>query len=63
MGTITGGTFYGSIVNEVGPEQVTGGTFAVTFDIGDGTKTEPTLVKYSDPVPERAAPHQVGPHL
>lgn len=59
-GTITGGTFYGSIVNEAGPEQVTSGTFAVTFDIGDGTKTEPTLVEYNDPVPERAAPTKSG---
>ena len=49
-GTITGGTFYGPIVNEVGPGQVTGGTFAVTFDRGDGTKTEPTLVAWNGKV-------------
>ena len=49
-GTITGGTFYGSIVNEAGPEQVTGGTFAVTFDRGDGTKTGPELVGYKGTV-------------
>ena len=59
-GTISGGTFYSSIVNEAGPEQVTGVTFAVTFDIGDGTKTEPTLVEYNNPVPERAAPTKSG---
>ena len=46
-GTITGGTFYGPIVNEVGSGQVTGGTFAVRFDTGDGTKPEPTLVEHN----------------
>ena len=49
-GSIIGGTFYGSIVNEAGPEQVTGGTFAVTFDRGDGTKTGPELVGYKGTV-------------
>ena len=49
-GSIIGGTFYGSIVNEAGPEQVTGGTFAVRFDTGDGTKPEPTLVGYKGTV-------------
>ena len=49
-GVIKGGTFYGSIVNEAGPEQVTGGTFAVRFDTGDGTKPEPTLVGYKGTV-------------
>ena len=46
-GSISGGTFYSSIVNEAGPEQVTGGTFAVRFDTGDGTKPEPTLVEHN----------------
>ena len=46
-GTISVGTFYGPIVNEVGPGQVTGGTFAVRFDTGDGTKPEPTLVEHN----------------
>ncbi len=46
-GSISDGTFYGSIVNEAGPEQVTGGTFAVRFDTGDGTKPEPTLVEHN----------------
>ena len=59
-GTIRGGTFYGPIVNEVGPGQVTDGTFAVRFDTGDGTKPEPTLVEYNNPVPERAAPTKSG---
>jgi len=59
-GSISGGTFYSSIVNEVGPEQVTGGTFAVTFDRGDGTKTEPTPVKYNDLVPKPTAPTKSG---
>lgn len=49
-GVIKGGTFYGPIVNEVGPGQVTGGTFAVTFDRGDGTKTGPELVGYKGTV-------------
>ena len=49
-GSVTGGTFYGLIVNEVGPGQVTGGTFAVTFDRGDGTKTGPELVGYKGTV-------------
>ena len=59
-GSISGGTFYSSIVNEAGPEQVTGVTFAVTFDRGDGTKTEPTPVKYNDLVPKPAAPTKSG---
>jgi len=59
-GSVTGGTFYGPIVNEVGPGQVTGGTFAVTFDRGDGTKTEPTPVKYNDLVPKPTAPTKSG---
>ena len=50
-GTITGGTFYGPIVNEVGSGQVTGGTFAVRFDTGDGTKPEPKLVPWNGKVP------------
>ena len=59
-GSISGGTFYGSIVNEVGPGQVTGGTFAVRFDTGDGTKPEPTPVKYNDLVPKPTAPTKSG---
>ena len=68
-GTITGGTFYGPIVNEVGPGQVTGGTFAVTFDRGDGTKTEPTLVAWNGKVsrptsdPEKSGHTFVGWYL
>ena len=50
-GSISGGTFYGPIVNEAGPGQVTGGTFAVRFDTGDGTKPEPKLVPWNDKVP------------
>ena len=50
-GSISGGTFYGPIVNEAGPEQVTGGTFAVRFDTGDGTKPEPKLVPWNGKVP------------
>ena len=59
-GSISGGTFYSSIVNEAGPERVTGVTFAVTFDHGDGTKTEPTPVKYNDLVPKPTAPTKSG---
>ena len=59
-GSISGGTFYSSIVNEAGPERVTGVTFAVTFDRGDGTKTEPTPVKYNDLVPKPTAPTKSG---
>ena len=59
-GSISGGTFYGPIVNEAGPGQVTDGTFAVTFDRGDGTKTEPTPVKYNDLVPKPTAPTKSG---
>ena len=59
-GSISGGTFYRSIVNEAGPERVTGVTFAVTFDRGDGTKTEPTPVKYNDLVPKPTAPTKSG---
>ena len=59
-GSISGGTFYGPIVNEAGPGQVTDGTFAVRFDTGDGTKTEPTPVKYNDLVPKPTAPTKSG---
>ena len=68
-GSISGGTFYGPIVNEVGPGQVTGGTFAVTFDRGDGTKTEPTLVAWNGKVsrptsdPEKSGHTFVGWYL
>ena len=68
-GTITGGTFYGPIVNEVGSGQVTGGTFAVTFDRGDGTKTGPELVGYKGTVsrppsdPEKSGHTFVGWYL
>ena len=68
-GSISGGTFYGSIVNEAGPEQVTGGTFAVTFDRGDGTKTEPEPVGYKGTVsrppsdPEKSGHTFIGWYL
>ena len=68
-GSVTGGTFYGPIVNEAGPERVTGGTFAVTFDRGDGTKTEPTLVEWNGKVsrptsdPEKSGHTFVGWYL
>ena len=68
-GTITGGTFYGPIVNEVGSGQVTGGTFAVRFDTGDGTKPEPTLVEHNRTVlrptsdPEKSGHTFVGWYL
>lgn len=61
-GSITGGTFYGSIVNEVGAGQVAGGTFAVTFDHGDGTKTELELelMQYGALVDKPADPTRSG---
>ena len=68
-GSISGGTFYSSIVNEAGPERVTGVTFAVTFDRGDGTKTEPTLVEWNGKVsrptsdPEKSGHTFVGWYL
>ena len=68
-GSVTGGTFYGPIVNEVGPGQVTGGTFAVTFDRGDGTKTGPELVPWNGKVsrptsdPEKSGHTFVGWYL
>ena len=68
-GSISGGTFYGPIVNEVGPGQVTGGTFAVRFDTGDGTKPEPTLVPWNGKVlrptsdPEKSGHTFVGWYL
>ena len=57
-GSITGGTFYGGVTDDGGT--IRGGTFAVTFDRGDGTKTEPTPVKYNDLVPKPAAPTKSG---
>ena len=68
-GSISGGTFYSSIVNEAGPERVTGGTFAVRFDTGDGTKPEPELVPWNDKVlrptsdPEKSGHTFVGWYL
>ena len=68
-GSISGGTFYSSIVNEAGPERVTGGTFAVRFDTGDGTKPEPTLVEHNRTVlrptsdPEKSGHTFVGWYL
>ena len=61
-GSVTGGTFYGPIVNEVGSGQVTGGTFAVTFDRGDGTKTEPKLVPWNDKVPRPTSDPEKSGH-
>ena len=59
-GSVTGGTFYGPIVNEVGPGQVTGGTFAVRFDTDGGSEIEPTMVEYDDLVPKPADPTKSG---
>ena len=61
-GSIIGGTFYGSIVNEAGPEQVTGGIFAVRFDTGDGTKPEPELVPWNDKVPRPTSDPEKSGH-
>ena len=61
-GSISGGTFYSSIVNEAGPERVTGGTFAVRFDTGDGTKPEPTLVPWNGKVPRPTSDPEKSGH-
>ena len=61
-GSVTDGTFYGPIVNEVGPGQVTGGTFAVRFDTGDGTKPEPDLVPWNDKVPRPTSDPEKSGH-
>ena len=66
-GTITGGTFYGGVTDDGGT--IRGGTFAVTFDRGDGTKTEPTLVEWNGKVsrptsdPEKSGHTFVGWYL
>ena len=73
-GTITGGTFWGTVTNKKsawGNEAGTirGGTFAVTFDRSDGTKTEPTLVEWNGKVsrptsdPEKSGHTFVGWYL
>ena len=59
-GSISDGTFYGSIVNEAGPEQVTGGTFAVRFDTDGGSEIEPTTVKHSRKVQPPSDPEKSG---
>ena len=66
-GTITGGTFYGTVTNQKNsllPEvgTITGGTFAVTFDRGDGTKTEPKLVPWNDKVPRPTSDPEKSGH-
>ena len=59
-GVIKGGTFYGPIVNEAGPEQVTDGTFAVRFDTDGGSEIEPTTVKHSRKVQPPSDPEKSG---
>lgn len=59
-GSVTGGTFYGPIVNEVGPGQVTDGTFAVRFDTDGGSEIEPTTVKHSRKVQPPSDPEKSG---
>ena len=59
-GVIKGGTFYGPIVNEVGPGQVTGGTFAVRFNTDGGTKLDPVMVQWSGKVPKPTDPTKSG---
>ena len=59
-GSISDGTFYGPIVNEVGPGQVTGGTFAVRFNTDGGTKLDPVMVQWSGKVPKPTDPTKSG---
>ena len=66
-GTITGGTFWGTVTNKKsawGNEAGTirGGTFAVTFDRSDGTKTEPTLVEWNGKVSRRTSDPEKSGH-
>ena len=66
-GTIRGGTFWGTVTNKKsawGNEAGTirGGTFAVTFDRGDGTKTEPKLVPWNDKVPRPTSDPEKSGH-
>ena len=73
-GTITGGTFWGTVTNKKsawGNEAgtISGGTFAVRFDTGDGTKPEPTPVEHNRTVlrptsdPEKSGHTFVGWYL
>ena len=66
-GSISGGTFYGTVTNqkdsllpEVGT--ITGGTFAVRFDTGDDTKPEPKLVPWNDKVPRPTSDPEKSGH-
>ena len=60
-GTITGGTFYGSIVNEVGPEQVTDSAkVAVTFNTDGGTSVAEEKVLRGQKMSKPAAPTKSG---
>ena len=66
-GSINGGTFYGTVTNQKNsllPEvgTITDGTFAVTFDRGDGTKTEPKLVPWNDKVPRPTSDPEKSGH-
>ena len=66
-GTITGGTFWGTVTNKKsawGNEAGTirGGTFAVTFDRSDGTKPEPTLVPWNGKVPRPTSDPEKSGH-
>ena len=73
-GTITGGTLWGTVTNKKsawGNEAgtISGGTFAVRFDTGDGTKPEPTPVEHNRTVlrptsdPEKSGHTFVGWYL
>ena len=66
-GTITGGTFWGTVTNKKsawGNEAgtISGGTFAVRFDTGDDTKPEPKLVPWNDKVPRPTSDPEKSGH-
>ena len=66
-GTITGGTFWGTVTNKKsawGNEAgtISGGTFGVRFDTGDDTKPEPKLVPWNDKVPRPTSDPEKSGH-
>ena len=58
-GTIIAGRYNETVENR---GTITGGTFAVTFDRGDGTKTEPKLVPWNDKVPRPTSDPEKSGH-
>ena len=64
-GTITGGTFWGTVTNKKsawGNEAgtISGGNFAVRFNTDGGTKLDPVMVQWSGKVPKPTDPTKSG---